>query len=110
GSVSRPVVQPLPTGDGQTLDAALARLARDPRNADALLDAGNAAMALGDVDAALGFLRRADEVSPGNGRIKAQIGKAMLRHNDPVAAIRAFDDAERAGADQAAMAGDRGLA
>lgn len=109
-SVSRPVVQPLPAGDGKTLDAALARLARDPRNPDALLDAGNAAMELGDVDAALGFLRRADEVSPGNGRIKAQIGKAMLRHNDPLAAIRAFDDAERAGADTAAMAGDRGLA
>ena len=109
-SVSRPVVQAVPSNNGQTLNAALDRLARDPRNVDALLDAGNAAMALGDVDAALGFLRRADEVAPGNGRVKTQIGKALLRHNDPVAAIRAFDDAERAGADPVGMSADRGLA
>lgn len=110
-TVSRPVVQAVPSGgDGQGLNAALARLAQDPRNPEALLDAGNAAMALGDVDAALGFLRRAADVAPGNGRVNAQLGKALLRHNEPLPAIRAFDEAERSGADLAGMAGDRGLA
>lgn len=114
-TVSRPVVQPVPAGnasagESQGLNAALVRLAQDPRNPEALLDAGNAAMALGDIDAALGFLRRAADVQPGNGRINAQLGKALLRHNEPLPAIRAFDQAERSGADLAAMAGDRGLA
>ncbi|MEO0032162.1 MAG: hypothetical protein RIS94_1920, partial [Pseudomonadota bacterium] len=112
GAISRPVVQSTgPTGNsGQSLNAALARLARDPRNASALVDAGNAAMALGDTDAALGFFTRADQVSPGNGAVKAQIASAMLRGEDPVTALRWFDDAQASGADTVAMASDRGLA
>lgn len=110
-SVSRPVVQPI-TGQAsgtQALNAALNRLARDPRNIDALIEAGNAAQRVGDSDAALGFFKRADEVAPGNGIVKAQIGAALVR-DDPFAAIRYFDDAERAGADLFPMAADRGLA
>ena len=110
-SVSRPVVQPI-TGQvsgTQALNAALNRLARDPRNIDALIDAGNAAQRVGDRDAALGFFKRADEVAPGNGTVKAQIGAALVR-DDPFSAIRYFDDAERAGADLFPMAADRGLA
>lgn len=118
-TVSHPVVQPIPAqsenggvaaGGSQALNAALARLARDPRNVEALLDAGTAAMALGDMDAALGFLRRADEVAPGNGQVKAQMGKALVRAKDPLGAIRAFDEAQRGGANPAEFAADRGLA
>lgn len=118
-TVSRPVVQPVPAqsesggaaaGGSQALNAALARLARDPRNVEALLDAGTAAMALGDMDAALGFLRRADEIAPGNGQVKAQMGKALVRAKDPLGAIRAFDEAQRGGANPADFAADRGLA
>lgn len=107
---SRPVVQPVGGGQGQALNAALARLARDPRNPSALIDAGNAALNMGDVDAAVGFFTRADQVSPDNGTVKAQIGSAMLRGEDPFAALRWFDDAEKSGADTVAMAQDRGLA
>lgn len=110
-SVSRPVVQPITgqVGGTQALNAALNRLARDPRNIDALIAAGNAAQRVGDSDAALGFFKRADEVAPGNGTVKAQIGAALVR-DDPFSAIRYFDDAERAGADLFPMAADRGLA
>ncbi len=111
-SVSRPVVQSTTggTNSGQQLNAALSRLARDPRNISALIDAGNAALKLGDTDAAVGFFTRADQVQPGNGQVKAQIGAAMLRGDAPLEAIGYFDDAEKAGADAVAMAADRGLA
>ncbi|MFX8813051.1 hypothetical protein ABTM61_19180, partial [Acinetobacter baumannii] len=79
---SRPVVQPTtpaataPSGQspGQRLNAALSRLAREPRSADALGEAGAAALALGDAAAALGFDSRALEVAPGDGRTKVRVG------------------------------------
>lgn len=109
-TVSRPVVQSAEVSGTRELDSALSRLARDPRNPSALIDAGNAALRIGDTEAALGFFSRADEVAPGNGRVKAQIASALLQGENPFDAIRYFDDAERAGADKTAMAGDRGLA
>ncbi|MBF9152455.1 SPOR domain-containing protein [Novosphingobium jiangmenense] len=109
-TVSRPVVQSTTPSPSRELNAALARLASDPRNVSALFDAANAALKLGDSDAALGFLARADEVQPGNARTKALLGKAQLVAENPVEAIRAFDEAERAGADTFAMAADRALA
>lgn len=109
-TVSRPVVQSTTPSPSRELNAALARLASDPRNVSALFDAASAALKLGDSDAALGFLARADEVQPGNPRTKALLGKAQLVAENPVEAIRAFDEAERAGADTFAMAADRALA
>jgi Flp pilus assembly protein TadD len=109
-TVSRPVVQPIPGRDGMTLNAALSRLARDPRDVDALVDAGNAALVMGDVDAATGFFRRADQVAPGNPRVKAGLAGAMVRNGDPFDAIPLFDQAEKAGALDSALAADRGLA
>ena len=108
--VSRPVVQALPGRDGMALNAALARLASDPRNTDALIEAGNAALVMGDVDAATGFYRRADQVSPGNPRVKAGLAGAMVRSGDPFGALPLFEEAERAGALDSSLAGDRGLA
>ncbi len=109
-TVSQPVVQKLPGGDGVTLNAALGRLARNPRDVEALIDAGNAALAMGDVDAATGFYRRADQVAPGNPRVKAGLAGAMVRNGDPFGAIPLFDAAERAGALDSVLAADRGLA
>lgn len=107
GVVSREVVQP--TGTAR-LNEALARLASQPQDIDALLDASNAALQLGDTDAAIGFLTRADSVSPGNPRVKALIGSALVRNENPYDAIGYFDQAEAAGADLAGLAADRGLA
>ena len=109
-TVSRPVVQSTAQSPSRDLNAALARLAADPRNVPALFDAADAALKLGDSDAAIGFLTRANEVQPGNARTKALMGKAQLAAEDPVTAISSFDEAERAGADTFAMAADRALA
>lgn len=108
--VSQPVVQALPSPHTQRLNAALARLGRDPRDVAALVDAGDAARGLGDLDAAIGFYRRADEAAPGNARAKAGLATAYVLHGDPVSAIPYFDAAEKAGAPAREMAGDRGLA
>jgi tetratricopeptide (TPR) repeat protein len=92
------------------LNAALSRLARDPRNVSALIDAGQAALRMGDTQAALGFYTRADQVSPNNGRIKIQIGSALVQANEPADAVKFFDAAESANADLTSFALDRGLA
>ncbi|QDK31844.1 SPOR domain-containing protein [Sphingomonas sp. IC081] len=108
--VARPVVQALPSADSQRLSAALARLARSPRDAAALQDAADAAKALGDYDAAIGFYRRADEITPNNARVKAGLAGALAMNGDPVSAIPLFAEAERAGAPPSQIAVDRGLA
>lgn len=108
--VARPVVQALPSADSQRLSAALARLARSPRDAAALQDAADAAKALGDYDAAIGFYRRADEIMPNNARVKAGLAGALAMNGDPVSAIPLFAEAERAGAPPSQIAVDRGLA
>lgn len=108
--VSQPVVQALPSPHTQRLNAALARLGRDPRDASALIDAGDAARGLGDLDAAIGFYRRADEAAPGNAGAKAGLATAYVLTGDPVSAIPYFDAAEKAGAAARDIAANRGLA
>lgn len=108
--VARPVVQALPGADSQRLSAALARLARNPREVAALQDAADAAKALGDYDAAIGFYRRADEITPANPRVKAGLASALAMSGDPVSAIPLFAEAEKAGAAPSQIAVDRGLA
>ncbi|RYD87679.1 MAG: SPOR domain-containing protein, partial [Sphingomonadales bacterium] len=108
--MSQPVVQALPSRQSLELNAALSRLAREPRNVDALVDAGNAASALGDFEAAVGFFRRGQQISPQNPRLLAGLAGALAHHGDPVSAIRLFSQAESAGASAAAIAADRGLA
>lgn len=105
--MSRPVVQP--TGTAQ-LNEALARLSANPQDVGALLDASNAALQLGDVEAAIGFLTRADSISPRNARVKALMGSALLRNDNPYDAIGYFDQADAAGASASQIASDRGLA
>ena len=104
------VVQPLPNRGSMQLNAALNRLAANPRDVAALLDAGHAAMTLGDTEAALGFFGRADQLSPGDPRVKAALATAAVRGEDPFSAIPLFEAAERAGARDPLLAGERGLA
>jgi len=75
-----------------------------------LIDAGTAALDVGDVDAAIGFFGRADELSPGNPRAKMGMAAGFMRSERPIEALRLFAEAEKAGASSAALAGDRGLA
>ena len=107
---SQGMVQPLPPAGVEPLNVALTRLARNSRDLDALIDAGNASLQLNDIDAAIGFFGRADELSPGNPRVKVGLAGAFVRSERPIEALRLFDEAERAGASTAALAEERGLA
>ena len=106
----RAVVQPLPPAASTDLNNALLRLASNPRDTDALIRAGNASLELGDIDAAIGFFGRAEELSPNNPRVKAGTAAAYVRARRPVEALRLFDEAERAGVRPDSVAGDKGLA
>lgn len=105
----------LPAGAPQTTNADLLsrylrELAGDPENLDALKGAGNAALEIGDTDAALALFTRAEKVAPRDGEVKAGIARALLKAENPRDALRMFDDAVRLGVPEAKIAGDRGLA
>lgn len=107
GYNSLEVAQPKGTRE---LQNALQRLAVYPGDVDALIDAGNAALLLQDPQAAIGFFARAEEMSPGNGRIKAGLGSALLLNENPYEALRLFDEARKLGVPETVYAADRGLA
>ena len=94
--------------------AALARnvrvLAESPRNFEALIGAGKAALATGDPEAAIGFYGRAEEVNPRSWTPKIGQGAALVQMMDAPAALAAFGQAQRLGASQLALALERGLA
>ncbi|QUT08288.1 SPOR domain-containing protein [Sphingobium phenoxybenzoativorans] len=96
--------------DVNTLNGHLARLAENPRDVTALIGAGEAALALDDARAATGFLARANEISPNNGRIKAGLGHAMLDMQNPGEALKLFGEASRLGFPDTGFLSDRGLA
>lgn len=109
-ATSRPVIQPLPPASTGDLNAALVRLARNANDTRALLDAGDASLKLGDLDAAIGFFSRADTMLKGDYRAKAGLASAYTRGQNPYDALLMFDEAERAGAPIVLIAADRGLA
>lgn len=108
--VSSPVVQQIPGEGSMKLNAALGRLGRDPRDVSALIDAGKAALEMGDVDAAVGFYQRADTLSPGNPKVKAGLAGAYVRNGDPFTAIPLFSEAEAAGPIEPMLLSERGFA
>ena len=109
-AVSQPVVQAIPGQDSQVLNAALARLGRDPRDINALIDAGNAALTLGDVGAAVGFFSRADQIQPNSPRVRAGLAGALVHSGNPYDAIPLFAEAEAAGGMDPRLNSERGLA
>ncbi|MBU6269171.1 MAG: tetratricopeptide repeat protein [Sphingomonadales bacterium] len=74
------------------------------------MDAGNAALAMGDTDAAIGFFTRADKMLPNNPAIQAGLAGARVRGEDPFSAIPLFQTAERNGPIPPDLLADRGLA
>ena len=107
-----PVVQPVvaePAGAAE-LRSAMRRISLSPSDADALADAGNAALMLGDANAALNFFTRANAIRPNNGRIVAGLATATVRTENPFEALRLFDDAVRLGVSERSIAADRALA
>src|SRR5512139_604662 len=107
---AQPMVQPLPDPAQQRLNDSLRVLSRDPRSLAALAAAAEASLALDDIDAAAGFIRRAEAVAPNDGRVKAGRAQLLVRQQQPVEALRLFAEAEQVGALTVAHIGDRGLA
>ncbi|HUD93722.1 tetratricopeptide repeat protein [Sphingobium sp.] len=92
------------------LNGHLSRLAANPKDVAALIGAGEAALELDDPHGAAGFFARADAIESGNGRIKAGLARVMLKLQNPVEAVRLFDQASRLGFPDATILADRGLA
>ncbi len=109
-TVSRAVVQPLPPAASDDLNSALMRLAQDRHDVDALISAGFASLQLNDIEAAIGFLGRAKELSPENPRVAEGMGAAYVRSARPVEALRFFEEAEKGGINTGSLWADRGLA
>jgi hypothetical protein len=85
-------------------------LAINPRNYDALLGAGRAALRLGDAQAAIGFYGRAEELNSTHWAPKAGQGAALAQMGEAAAALGMFEQAQRLGATLNLIALDRGLA
>jgi Flp pilus assembly protein TadD len=106
-AVAQSVVAETP---GTALSRHIRILAANPRDFNALIGAGRAALELGDVQAATGFFGRAEEVNPNAPAAKAGLGAAMAHMGDADGAIFYFDQALKLGAQPMTVAADRGMA
>ena len=85
-------------------------LANTPRDFQALMGAGRAALDLGDAQAAAGFFGRADEVWPSSPLPQVGMGAATVLDGDGDGALIYFARARQLGASPIMMGADRGLA
>lgn len=114
-TISREVVQPLPPASAGDLAAALRRIGANPRDAQALLDAGWASLRLDDITAAASFFTRAEMLGEEIGgtvpaQARAGLAATQIYLRRPVEALQLFEEAERLGLPRDAHAADRGLA
>jgi Flp pilus assembly protein TadD len=107
--VSQPVVQPLPSAEVQRLNRALVALAKSPRDRDTLIEAGQAALGVEDLEAAIGFFGRAADIDPGHPDVARGLGTVYLRAGRAGEALVQFDRALAAGADEGSVLTDRAL-
>jgi Flp pilus assembly protein TadD len=98
----------------ETAGDALARnvkiLADQPKNFNALIAAGKAALQLGDAQAAAGFFGRAEEINGNSPLPKVGMGAALVATGDPTGALTYFARAQQLGASAVNLGCDRGLA
>jgi Flp pilus assembly protein TadD len=85
-------------------------LADHPKNFDALIAAGKAALRLGDTQAAAGFFGRAQDINSNSPLPQEGMGAAMVAMGDPNGALTYFARAQQLGATVASFGCDRGLA
>lgn len=107
--VAREVVQPLPSPEVQRLNRALVALAKTPRDRDALIEAGQAALGVGDLEAAIGFFGRAAEVDPGHPRVALGLGSVYLRAGRAGEALVQFERALAGGIPEQEALTDKAL-
>lgn len=108
-SVAQPVVQPLPSPEVQRLNRALLALAKAPRDRDTLIEAGQAALGVDDLEAAIGFFGRAADVDPGHPGVARGLGAVYLRSGRAGEALVQFDKALAAGVTEQSLLTDRAL-
>jgi tetratricopeptide (TPR) repeat protein len=105
------VVQPVPPAAAvETLNNNLAKLSRNPQDVEALLGAGQAALDLGDAQAANGFFTRANMVNPNLGRAKLGLGIVQLQLKQASDSAASFDAAASLGEPANGHLAERGLA
>ena len=85
-------------------------LGSKPKDFDALIGAGRAALELGDTMASAGFFGRAEEVWPASPLPQAGMGAAMAMSGEATGALQYFARAVQRGATQSMIGADRGLA
>lgn len=107
--VAQPVVQSLPSPEVQRLNRALIALAKMPRDRDTLIEAGQAALGVDDLEAAIGFFGRAAEVDPGHPAVAQGLGSVYLRAGRAGEALVQFDRALAGGAPEREVLTDRAL-
>jgi Flp pilus assembly protein TadD len=107
--VSQPVVQALPSPEVQRLNRALIALAKTPRDRDALVEAGEAALGIDDLEAAIGFFGRAADVDPGHPDVALGLGSVYLKAGRAGEALVQFDRALAGGADPLEVLTDQAL-
>jgi Flp pilus assembly protein TadD len=107
--IAREVVQPLPSPEVQRLNRALVTLAKSPRDRDALIEAGNAALGVDDLEAAIGFFGRAAEVDPGYAGVAQGLGGVYLRAGRAGEALEQFERAIAAGVPEQTVLTDQAL-
>jgi Flp pilus assembly protein TadD len=88
----------------------LGELAANPSSVSELIETGRTALRVGDGEAALGFFTRASQLAPEDARVKAGLAAANARTGRPQTALLLFSEALAAGASEADIAAERGLA
>ena len=96
--------------DATALTESLKRLESNPRDVEALVTAGRATLAIGDIPSAAAFFGRAAEVSPSDPRVLGGLGSLSATMNQPDKALDLFAQAAGAGARDADIGAGRGLA
>jgi Flp pilus assembly protein TadD len=107
-----PYVAPMPQADSASdrLGRYLRILTSSPRDFQALIGAGRAALDLGDSQAAAGFFGRADEVWPTSPLPQAGMGAATVLEGNANGALIYFARAVKLGVTPMTIGADRGLA
>jgi tetratricopeptide (TPR) repeat protein len=108
--VAQPVVQPLPSAEVQRLNRALVALAKAPRDRETLIEAGQAALGVDDLEAAIGFFGRAAEVDPGHPAVAQGLAGVYLRSGRAAEALRQYELALAGGAPEREVLADQALA
>lgn len=109
--LAQAMVQALPgTTDADRLGDVMRRVAQNPRDVNALIEAAQLSIHLDDLSGAASLLARAEKVDPRDPRIKAGMGSILVRSERPGEALRYFAQAEAAGLPSAQFAADRGFA